>query len=160
MDNVEIINNGKTFKSGRYIPKYPEKYLGDVNNIIFRSSWELSAFKFLDRNTNFLKWGSEIIPIKYFKPIITPSGPSVRVATYYPDLFVIYKDRNGNIIKELIEIKPFKQTKPSKSKKFNRKLEENYIFSVNSAKWNAAHAWCKKYNVKFSIVTEKDLFRS
>ena len=39
---VERLKNSdpnSKFKQGRFIPIYPEKYLGDVSNIIFISSW-------------------------------------------------------------------------------------------------------------------------
>ena len=30
--------------------------------------------------------------------------------------------------------------------------------ALNKAKWSAAHAYCKQNNIRFRIVSEKDLF--
>ena len=149
----------KKYKEGVYTPRNPEKYVGDLDNIVYRSSWEEHAFKFLDNNPNVLKWAAEPVPIAYQKPIIQNGKFSWKPANYFPDLFVEYINRDGTVIKELIEIKPLKQTKQSKSRKESVRLQENYVHLVNQAKWQAAKAWCEKYGIKFSILTENSLFR-
>lgn len=141
---------------GLYTPNNPEKYLGDISDIIYRSSWELEAFIMLDNNPNILVWGSEIIQIPYMK---LQTDGSVRPAIYYPDLYVEYKDRNGNIIKEVTEIKPLKQTKKSRAKKIDVKMQESFTLAVNQLKWNACEEWCEKRGIVFSIATEKSIFR-
>lgn len=42
---VKMQKKGKYYQ-GKYKPKNPEKYVGDINNIIFRSSWERNFFFF------------------------------------------------------------------------------------------------------------------
>ena len=32
----------------KFLPRFPEKYVGDVNNIFARSSWEVTVMKFFD----------------------------------------------------------------------------------------------------------------
>ncbi len=158
---VERLKNSdpnSKFKQGRFIPRYPEKYLGDVSNIIFRSSWELRTFEMLDGNPNIIHWVSEEIKIPYIVPD-SSSSTGYKQRTYFPDLYVEYYDRSNTLIKELIEIKPEKQTKPSKSKKSHVKLLENQVFIINKLKWNAAQVWCDKRGIKFSIMTEKSIFR-
>lgn len=139
----------------RFRPKHPEKYMGDADNIIIRSSWELRAFQFCDNNPNVLKWGSEEIVIPYMKPF--PGG--YKPARYFPDLYVEYVDREGNLIKELIEVKPEKFTRASRARNSATKAFENMQYIVNMAKFTAANNWCQQNNVKFSVLSEKSIFR-
>lgn len=140
----------------RFTPKHPEKYMGDASNIIIRSSWELRVFQFCDNNPNIFKWGSEEIEIKYMKPTIQGFKP----ARYYPDLYVEYVDREGEIRKELIEVKPEKFTRASRSRNQATKAFENMQYIVNSAKFNAANNWCQQNGIKFSVLSEKSIFRN
>jgi hypothetical protein len=147
------------YRQGMFTPTDPHRYLGDATNIIFRSSWEQRAFKFLDTNPYIIGWASEPFGIDYMKPTIIKGKATVKRAKYFPDLYVEYIDKNGNERKELIEIKPDKQTRPSKARKATTKIQENYVYTVNMAKWQAAEAWCKKNGVTFRIATEKTLFK-
>jgi len=149
------LNQSKYYQD-YFKPVYPEKYIGDVNEIVFMSSYELHAFEFLDSNPNVLRWASEEIAIPYMK--ILPDK-TFRPATYYPDLYVEYRDKNGKINKELIEIKPLKQTKRSRSRNPATKLQEDYDYAVNVLKWDAAKVWCNQHGIKFTIATEKSIFR-
>lgn len=147
------------WKQGQYKPRYPEKYLGDVTKIMYRSSWELNAFKMLDGNPNISGWASEEIAIPYAKPMLNNGQVYYIKANYYPDLYVEYTDADGKFMKELIEIKPKKQTKPSRARNHLNKMNENYTFAVNKHKWEAARLWCESRDIKFSIVTEKSIFK-
>lgn len=137
------------FVQGYYHPKHPEKYIGDLNKIIFRSSWELKFNQFLDSNPNVINWGSESVAIPYIKPT------DQRVHKYYPDYFVVYKDKNGIEHREMIEIKPLKQAKLSK----RANLYEQVTYAINVAKWESAKRWCDQHGITFRVVTEKELFR-
>ena len=139
----------------RFRPLRPEKYMGDAENIIIRSSWELRVFQFCDNNPNVLKWGSEEIVIPYMKPF--PGG--YKPARYFPDLYVEYMDREGNLIKELIEVKPEKFTKASRARNTVTKTFENMQYIVNMAKFTAANNWCQQNGIKFSVLSEKSIFR-
>ena len=79
----------------------------------------------------------------------------------YPvDNFVIFRDRDGNKQKFLIEIKPSKQVaKPvaSNRKKQSTTLYEQTTWITNQAKWEAAKKWADKKNCQFIILTEKEL---
>lgn len=132
----------------------PKKYMGDPSKLLYKSGWEETAFIMCDNNPNIIRWGYEIIPIKYNKPI----GSSFKTTYYLPDLYVEYFDRDKNFIKEVIEIKPKNQTVPSKRRKAGVRLAENYAYVVNRAKWDAAEAWCTSRGIKFSILTENGLF--
>jgi|TARA_X000001382_G_scaffold88388_2_gene63173 hypothetical protein len=146
-------NNRNKFKQGVYKPVNIEKYIGKKLPI-FRSGWELKFFKWADCNENILKWGSENVIIPYLSPLDN------KVHRYFVDNFIIFKDRNGNNNKFLIEIKPSKQTKRpvrSKKKKSSTMLYEQKTYVVNVAKWKAAKQWADKKGYKFLIVTEKEL---
>ena len=145
----------KGHSKGKFYPRNPEKYVGNINKITFRSSWEKDFMEFLDNNITVKKWGSEIISIKYLKPT------TGRVHKYYPDFYVEYIDRNGKIIQDLVEVKPEKQVnKPTtrgKSKK--TQLYEALTWSINMAKWRSAQLFCDKYGFNWKIMSEKEIFR-
>lgn len=153
-----MVNSKRGFKQGYYTPNHPEKYIGDIRKIRYMSSWELQFNQFLDNNPNILRWASEEIAIPYRKPT---SKRKNKVHMYYPDYFIEYKNKQGNLIKELIEIKPENQVNApvirGKSKK--TQLYEQVTWAVNKAKWAAAQTFCDKYQIKFRILTEKQLFK-
>lgn len=143
------------FSTGFYTPNNPHKYLGDIDKIEYRSSWELTTFKMLDNNINVLAWASEEIAIPYLKPL--PNG-DFKKANYWPDIYVEFINSKGELVKELMEIKPKKQTKSSKSKDPKRRLFENYTVAVNMAKWQAAKSWCDAHGVSFKVYTEDSVY--
>lgn len=135
------------FAQGIYTPKNPEKYIGK-GNPKFRSSWELMFFNFCDGNTNVLKWASESIHIPYRNPI------TGKQTIYIPDVFILYRDKNGKENAELIEIKPSSQATLSEAKS---KVDKVKVV-VNQAKWQAAMHYCARLGMKFRVVTEAELF--
>lgn len=142
----------KTFK-GRYRVQNPLKYNGDINSVIYRSLWELRFMKWCDENDSILEWGSETVIIPYISPL------DRKIHRYFVDFFVKVKNRNNEIQKYLIEIKPEKFTKPPEipKKKTKKFIDEVLQYGVNDAKWKAAFEFCKDRNLKFMILTEKDL---
>lgn len=144
------------FIQGKFTPNNPSKYIGNVGEIEYRSSWELEVFKMLDNNPNVICWVSEEIAIPYMKP--QPDGKSYKKARYFPDIYVEYVNRNGDYIKELMEIKPKKQSRSSRSRNPKTKLMENYTFAINTAKWEAAKAWCAAKGISFKVYTEASVF--
>lgn len=139
------------FKQGYYKPKNPSKYIGDVNKIVYRSSWEYNLHVFFDNNTRVLRWGSEIICIPYVKPTDN------KVHRYYPDYYVEYVKSTGEIVKEVIELKPLAQTKQPRANSKHR-IYEQLTYAVNLAKWEYAEQWCKKNGINWRIVTERSVF--
>jgi hypothetical protein len=141
------------FLQGKYHPKNPHKYKGDINHITYRSSWELEMCEFLDRNQRVLQWASESIVIPYRNLI------DKKIHHYYPDFYVEYISKNGEIIQEVIEIKPLAQTKPPrKNSKSKYLLFEKQTYITNVCKWKAAQAWCKEHNMQFRVITERSVF--
>lgn len=116
--------------------------------IICRSSWELSVCKFFDSHPSVYKWGSEEISIPYVKPT------DGRVHKYFPDFIVVYKDKEGNLIKELVEVKPMKESVLTERSSNYDKL----AIMVNHAKWQAAEAFCAQNGMKFRVLTEQSIF--
>lgn len=137
----------------KYKPKHPEKYVGDVNSIQMRSSWERKFAIFLDTNPNVLNWGSEQNPIIYFSPVDNNTHK------YYPDFMFVVKESSGEIKKYMVEIKPHAQTKPPvpRSRKTKQYLNEMATYTVNTAKWNAANTWCEKNGFVFMVIDEYTL---
>lgn len=140
------------FQQGLYVPKNPEKYVGDVTIIRYMSSWELSMHKFLDNNIRILKWSSETIAIPYIKPTDN------KIHKYYPDYFVEYVDKSNKIRRIIIEVKPHAQTRKTRARSEKNRLYENIQYSVNLAKWAAAKDFCTQHGLEFQIVTEKNMF--
>ena len=138
------------FKQGRYTLKNPEKYVGDPNKVIFRSSWEEQTNRFFDNNPNVLRWSSEEIYIPYIKPT------DGKVHRYFPDYWVEYKDKSGNILQEIIEVKPENHVFIQRKKRLSE--YDKVTYNINRAKWQAAGEFCKKKGIKFRILTERSLF--
>lgn len=140
------------FKQGYFTPKHPEKYVGDITKIRYMSSYELYMHEFLDNNENVIQWSSEEIVIPYVKPT------DGRIHRYFPDYWVKFLNKRGEIVEEIIEIKPYSQTRaPRRTHKHY--LYEQVTAEINKAKWMAAQAWCAKNNMTFRIVTEKGLYK-
>jgi hypothetical protein len=138
---------------GIYKPTHPEKYIGDVNNIIWRSTWEKTFLSYCDLNESILEYSSEEISIPYFDPTTN------RMRRYFPDVYIKVKDIDGKIKKYLIEIKPKRQTvPPQKPQRQSKKyLNEVYMYVKNEAKWKAAKEFCKDNGWEFKIITENEL---
>lgn len=135
---------------GIFTPKSPEKYIGK-HKPKYRSGWELTFMTFCDSNKNVLYWASEAIKVPYRNPI------TGKIANYIPDFFVVYQNKYGQQIAEVVEIKPKKQSL-IESKVASTK--DRAVVAVNHAKWQSAMAYCKAQGYTFRVITEDDLFRN
>jgi len=141
----------REYHQGKFTPRHPEKYAGDVKNIVYRSGWELQLMTRLDITPSVVLWNSEGLSIPYISPV---DGKRHR---YFPDLLIKVKDKDGSHKIYLIEIKPYAQTQLRTPKKQTRKfLNEVVTFATNKAKWHAAEEFCKDQGWTFRVVTEKD----
>ena len=142
----------KTYK-GRFRVANVAKYKGDITNIVYRSLWELKFMKWCDSSVSVVEWGSETVIIPYISPIDN------KVHRYFVDFYIKVRTKANIIEKYLIEIKPEKFTKPPEipKKRTKRFIDEVFQYGVNDAKWKAAFEFCKDRNMKFVILTEKDL---
>lgn len=143
----------REYLQGKFEPKNPEKYAGDPTNIIFRSSWELKAMNWFDKNPSVIKWNSEEMFIPYFSPV------DKKLHRYFPDFIVQIKDKTGEIKMYMVEIKPNVQTQPPKVPKRQTKtfLESVETYAINTSKWKAAREWCSNNGMIFMILDEYSL---
>lgn len=149
---MAILKKDDRFIQGIFKPNNPKKFIG--NHAIFRSSFERKFFLWADSNPNVLEWGSENIIIPYKSPV------DDRWHRYYVDNFVVLKE-GTNIVKYLVEIKPYKQTIPpviSNRKKKSTLIYESTQWAINQAKWEAADKFAKSKGYKFIKITERELF--
>lgn len=133
---------------GIFTPTNPEKYVGK-NKPRYRSGWEFTFMQFCDKNDSVLQWASEAIAIPYRNPL------TGKMSNYVPDFFIVYQNKFGKQIAEVVEIKPKKQSL-IESKVASAK--DRAVVAVNHAKWAAAMAWCKHAQLTFRVITEDDLF--
>jgi hypothetical protein len=137
------------FAQGAYVVKNKQKYVGR-GTPRYRSGWEHAFMRFLDNNDHILQWASESISIPYRNPI------TGKQSIYIPDFLITYKNRNNQMIAEVIEIKPKKQSVVESKMKAN----ERAVVAVNYAKWDSATKWCRKQGLLFRVITEDDMFRN
>ena len=133
---------------GFYTPKNPQKYIGK-HTPKYRSGWELTFMTFCDSHNNVLYWASEALRIPYKHPF------TGKPTTYVPDFFVVYENKFGKKIAEVVEIKPKKQS-IIESKAASAK--DRMVVAINHAKWAACSAYCKQNGYTFRVITENDLF--
>ena len=139
---------------GRFRPRNPKKYRGDPTCIEYRSSWERTFMNWVDLNESIMQWSSEEICIPYFDPI------QKKTRRYFPDFIIRFRDSDGLIITEMIEIKPYKEVVgPEKNPKRKTK---SWLYAVqtyvnNQAKWDAAMKFCENRGWCWRIVTEYEL---
>lgn len=137
---------------GKFKPKNPQKYKGDPNNIIYRSTWEIKVMNYLDQNPNVIWWGSEELVIPYISPV------DKKKHRYFPDFIAKMRKSDGTVMTYIIEVKPDKQTRPPTQKRKTKSfLQETITYEVNKAKWFAAEEFCKDHGWEFKILTEKHL---
>ena len=138
------------FAQGIYEVRNPEKYIGN-HKPRYRSGWEFTFMQFCDSNKNVLKWASEALVIPYRHPL------TGKPTNYIPDFFVVYQNKHGKQIAEVVEIKPKKQ---SLIESRVASARDRAVVAINHAKWVAASAYCRQNGFTFRVVTEDDLFRN
>lgn len=138
---------------GKFKPRNPNKYKGDPSNIIYRSSWELTVFRYLDNSPSILKWSSEEFFVPYRHPLTN------RISRYFPDVYLKYRNSTGTITETIWEVKPKNQTQPPRIPKRKTKTwkyqAEQYV--INDAKWKACKKYCDKRGYNFQLITEDHL---
>lgn len=145
------LKRDEKYRQGIFTPVNKSKYIGK-DSPVFRSGWELKFFRWCDNNPNVLEWASESVIIPYV------SKADGKVHRYYTDGIVAIREGN-TIVKYIIEIKPSSQLSvPTSGNKRKSTINyENYRYLQNISKWEAAKKWCDKRNMKFLILTEKEL---
>lgn len=155
-----IPNKPGKYKQGRYSCQNPDKYLGDLDRIYYRSSWEQKLYYYLDVNNKILKWSAEGIKIPYE---IYENG-NTSTHSYFPDTYCEVQMPNGDVNRLVLEIKPwseYRDLKPPKEPKTNTaKALKNYEYALrtfhkNIVKWGAAKEFCDRRGIEFFVITEK-----
>lgn len=162
---------GGEYLQGAFRPLHPEKCLNyngkfpGAKEITFRSSWEKIFCNFCDRTDAVLEWGSEILQVPYY------SNLDGKNHVYITDFLFCCKDKNGNINKYVLEVKPKCQTPvlnehgqikyPDPPKKKSKKSLENWqercnVLKRNNEKWTAARRWCRSHGYIFKVLTEEE----
>ena len=145
------------FKPGVYEPKNPHKFTGSATGgtrAVYRSSWELRVFLFLDSSPYIACWSSESVVINY-----TFAGKMHR---YYVDVYFEAVDINGLRKKFLVEIKPYEQSiPPVPPKRMTAASSRTYTakaltYQQNVAKWKAASKYAKQHGMDFFVLTERN----
>jgi hypothetical protein len=80
---------------GIYTVKNPQKYVGK-HKPKYRSGWELTFMTFCDTHKNVTHWASESMIIPYRSPL------DGKVHRYIPDFFVVYQNKFGKAIAEVV----------------------------------------------------------
>jgi hypothetical protein len=139
--------------SGRFIPKNPQKYIGDPKNIIYRSSWECKVMDWLDRNTDIISWASEELTVPYISPV------DGRWHRYFPDFLVKVRTKEGLLKTMMLEVKPKYQTQAPapQQRKTKKYINEVVTWGVNQSKWKAASEYCADRGWEFKLITEDHL---
>lgn len=133
---------------GSYKVKYPHKYLGNPNNVVYRSLWERNVFRWLEEQPGIKGWCSEEVVIPYL------CETDKKMHRYFIDVYFVTMDGD----KYLIEIKPDRETRPPQGKKRSKRyLSEAMTYVKNQCKWNAAKEFAIDNGAVFQVWTEHDL---
>ena len=160
--NIKNVKPNGRYKSGKFVPRKPEKYIGDIHNIIYRSSWEGRFCLYCDQNPNIIKWSSEPVQIEYWNPI------DKKTHTYHPDYYIKVQKIDGSTEDWILEIKPAAQYQLEKKPILTGALTEKRIRShneqmqtclINRAKFDSAMKFAKFNGYKFGAIDEKFIFR-
>ena len=154
--------SGRKYEQGFFHPINKEKYGGKLDNIRYKSSWELRFMNICDKSNKIRKWSYEPFSIFYISPL------DKKQHRYFPDFWVQVWDDEETKLKYnnvLIEIKPHAQTqKPIlvEGKKYSQKrmlnhFEEIKTYIINIKKWESALQFCQVNGFEFKILTEKTL---
>jgi hypothetical protein len=101
-----------------------------------------------DNHPSVLSWASEPVRIPYRNPY------TGKYTMYVPDFIMVYQNKNGQKIGELVEIKPKAQTLMEKAKTQNDKAK----ILLNREKWKAAGEWAKRKGLRFRVVNEDSIY--
>jgi len=162
------VPNNKRYKQGSYIVRNTNKYIGNLSEVYYRSSWEKQFCIWCDTNESVLSWGSELVKIPYevLKETQYKLQKIVKKETkmYIPDFFLEIRNPDFTTTQYLIEIKPMKEIlKPIYPNKVTRKNVLQYERSMNLwfknlLKWEKAEEYCASRGIIFKLVTEKNIF--
>ena len=139
-------------KQWRYVipERYRHKYIGDANNIFYRSKWEKTFMDYLCQSPNVKRWNSEDVVIPYINDL------DRRRHEYYLDFYVEIEKKDGTIDKYWIECKPYSQTIPPRE----GQNPKTYAYQMKAyitimSKWKYAKEAADRNGAKFRVLTER-----
>jgi hypothetical protein len=144
---------------GKYKVKNKEKYVGDIENVVYRSLPERAIMKYFDFSKKILKWNSEGIIIPYLYEVDN------KTHRYFMDFYAEIICNDGLIKKYIFEYKPgAKMKKPKKSNRKSNKSQVRYLTEVfeyikNANKWEYARKYADKNNLIFYVLNEEHIKR-
>ena len=140
----------KSYK-GKYKVINYKKYIGDPTGVIYRSLWERKVMIYFDKRQEVKRWSSEEIIIPDRNPF------DGKIHRYFPDFYCERIDpKTGKLVKEIIEVKPKRETLPPKSKG-KTLLKEQQTYIINQVKWEAANDYCRDRGYGFRVFTEEQI---
>jgi len=165
MGNNRVPNKSGKYKQGRYICQNPDKYLGDLERIFYRSSWEQKLYYYLDVNKRVVRWSAENIAVPYE---INENG-NWSTHKYYPDAYCEILKSDNTTQRVVLEIKPYSEWSsdkneglqpPKEPKNKTAKSLRNYEYALrtfhkNIIKWQAAKNFCERRGMEFFVMTEQ-----
>ena len=167
MSNGDYKKHHKPTKKSRYSQGYykiinPDKYHGDITQIIYRSSYEYKFCRYCDLTEGVIKWASEPFSVKYFDPV------NKKARNYHIDFYIRVKlEGSDKEIDYLVEVKPksklirpifkAKQKTVKNMTNYNTALEE---FLIIQAKKEAAERYAMDIGYKFILITEEFLYKN
>lgn len=149
-------NGQQRYQQGIYQIQNPHKYIGDINDCKYRSSWEKKFCTYCDLNPKVKRWGSEVSKVPYI-------GYDNNKHVYHIDFYVEIEDETETGKKMLVEVKPSTECKPPKKpNRITAKSLESYEYSLkmyqkNILKWQAARQYALDRGMQFVIVNENHL---
>lgn len=160
------MSNYKGAKKGWYSVLNPEKVIKPTDNYMksyiieenliklnYKSSLECKCLRYCDMNKYIKRYSLEPFSIQYYKPT------TQKFHRYFVDLYIEFE----NSQKFLVEVKSSCETvEPKKPSKKTQKAILNYqkalqTYIINQAKWKAATEFAESNNMRFIILTEKEL---
>lgn len=142
---------------GPYTCLNPSKYIG-FKQAFYRSRMEKTLFAKLDQNPKVLRWATELFSISYIFNL------DQRKHQYWIDLYYESLNKDGQLEKFIVEIKPISDLSPPKqAKNKTAKSLKNYNYKMvqynkNISKWSAATEFSRINNMKFFIMTDGGVF--
>jgi len=154
-----------------------DKYIGDPELIIYRSSWEFAFIKYCDMSPSVKRWSSEPVSIPYYDRVskleecaklgLDPNNPSNwEVKNYNTDFWYEVDNGRDRLEKIFVEIKPSHKLKKPIPPPEHATLKEQRIFVkaakeylINEAKFAAIREWAERHDSKFYVFTEDVLSR-
>lgn len=155
---IKNVKPSSKYNYGYFKPNNPQKYTGDLNQILYRSSWEFYVLRMLDNNPQVYEYCAEPIAIKYLNPI------TQKYNNYYIDVYAKVLNKTNEFIEWLLEIKPNKYIHPPKQPKnptYQANKNYNYHarqYIINCKKFQSAREYARAKGMKFGIITETFLF--